>query len=181
MSEETVIKQCAPTLAGIKTGNLFSCTCSNREELQEQIRILNKRYVPRGLCLIPLKYYGDKALLYMYRPNGLRIDLADTLAREVLEGEGYSCTNPRQCVATLARKMRSEDQFPHEVGLFLSYPPEDVKGFIDNRAENYKDAGMWKVYGDVENARKLFRKFKKCTDLYYRMWKAGMSMDKLVV
>lgn len=81
----------------------------------------------------------------------------------------------------LARKMRTENRFPHEVGLFLSYPPEDVKGFIDNRAENYKDAGMWKVYGDVENARKMFRKFKKCTDLYYRMWKAGMSIDKLIV
>ena len=93
MSEETVIRQCAPTLAGIKTGNLFSCTCSNREELQEQIRILNKRYVPRGFCLIPLKYYEDKALLYMYRPKGLCSDLADGLARKVLDEEGYCCKN----------------------------------------------------------------------------------------
>ena len=29
-------------------------------------------------------------------------------------------------------------EFPHEVGLFLSYPPEDVKGFIDHRANNFK-------------------------------------------
>ena len=29
-------------------------------------------------------------------------------------------------------------EFPHEVGLFLSYPPEDVKGFIDHRANDFK-------------------------------------------
>ena len=33
-------------------------------------------------------------------------------------------------------------EFPHEVGLFLSYPPEDVKGFIDHRANDFKCAGL---------------------------------------
>ena len=181
MSEETVVKQCAPTLAGIKTGSLFTCACENRNELQEQIRTLNRRYVPRGLCLVPLKYYEDRALLYMYRPSGLSSDLEDRLARKVLEEEGYSCTGVGSYVAMLAKRMRNGEQFPHEVGLFLGYPPEDVKGFIDNRAENYKESGIWKVYGDVENARKLFRRFKQCTDHYYRLWKSGTCMDSLVV
>ena len=36
-------------------------------------------------------------------------------------------------------------EFPHEVGLFLSYPPEDVKGFIDHRARasNAPDSGRY--------------------------------------
>ena len=181
MSEEILIKQCAPTLAGIKTGSLFTCTCDNREELHDQIRTLNRRYVSRGLCLVPLKYFEDKALLYMYRPDGLRSDLEDRLARKVLEEAGYTCTDAVCCVAMLARKMKSETCFPHEVGLFLSYPPEDVKGFIDNQAGNFKESGIWKVYGDVDHARKLFRKYHQCTDHYYRMWKTGMSMDSLVV
>ena len=33
MSEELLIKQCAPTLAGIKTGSLFPCPCDDREAL----------------------------------------------------------------------------------------------------------------------------------------------------
>ena len=32
-------------------------------------------------------------------------------------------------------------EFPHEVGLFLSCPPEDVKGFIAHRANDFKCAG----------------------------------------
>ena len=34
MSEELVVRQCAPTLAGIKTGSLFSCPCDSPEELR---------------------------------------------------------------------------------------------------------------------------------------------------
>ena len=41
------------------------------------------------------------------------------------------------------------------MGLFLSYPPEDVKGFIAHRANDFKCAGLWKVYGDEEKARSL--------------------------
>ena len=66
-------------------------------------------------------------------------------------------------------------EFPHEVGLFLSYPPEDVKGFIDHRTNNFKCAGLWKVYGDEEKARSLFAKYKKCTEIYCALWQSGSS------
>ena len=71
--------------------------------------------------------------------------------------------------------------FPHEVGLFLSYPPEDVKGFIENRAANAKCTGVWKVYGDERQARQTFAKYKKCTDIYCRSWRAGSSLERLAV
>lgn len=38
MSEELVVRQCAPTLAGIKTGSLFSCPCDSPEELRQEVR-----------------------------------------------------------------------------------------------------------------------------------------------
>lgn len=55
--------------------------------------------------------------------------------------------------------MRTKD-FPHEIGLFLGYPLEDVQGFIENRAEGYKCVGCWKVYGDEEYAKQEFRAIK---------------------
>ena len=91
MSEETVVRQCAPTLAGIKTGSLFPCPYDSREELLQDVRSLNKRLVPKGLCLLPMRYQGNRALLYLYRPRCLRRDLTNDLATEVLSGAG-SCT-----------------------------------------------------------------------------------------
>ena len=38
MSEEILIRQGAPTLAGIKTGSLFPCPCEDREDLLADIR-----------------------------------------------------------------------------------------------------------------------------------------------
>jgi len=72
-------------------------------------------------------------------------------------------------------------EFPHEVGLFLSYPPEDVKGFIDHRTNNFKCAGLWKVYGDEQAARSIFEKYEMCSKIYSRQWQQGKSIEQLTV
>ena len=86
-----------------------------------------------------------------------------------------------RCVAQLIRRFRESGEFPHEVGLFLSYPPEDVKGFIAHRANDFKCAGLWKVYGDEEKARALFAKYKKCTEIYCALRQSGSRLVQLAV
>ena len=81
----------------------------------------------------------------------------------------------------LAGKLQGNCEFPHEIGLFLGYPPEDVKGFIENHAKNYKFTGYWKVYGDEAEAKKLFDRYRKCTQLYTRLWHGGRTVERLTV
>ena len=38
MSEEMVVRQAAPTLAGIKTGSQFPCPCAEKDVLLGEIR-----------------------------------------------------------------------------------------------------------------------------------------------
>ena len=38
MSESLLVTYCAPTLAGLKTGNLFNCTCTGRRQAEETVR-----------------------------------------------------------------------------------------------------------------------------------------------
>ena len=89
MAEEILIRQGAPTLAGIKTGSLFPCPCEDHEALMTDIRRLNRRLSPKGLCLLPLRFLPGRALLYLYRPAGLRRDLRDAQASELLRQAGY--------------------------------------------------------------------------------------------
>ena len=42
MSDEMFVRCCAPTLAGIKTGSMFSCEYSDREEMTDELRRLNR-------------------------------------------------------------------------------------------------------------------------------------------
>ena len=85
---------------------------------------------------------GIRALNARLVPKGLRILPVKTVGdRELL----YLYRPAR---------LRRESDFPHEVGLFLGYPPRDVEGFIREKARRAKCTGAWKVYGDEEAARK---------------------------
>ena len=63
----------------------------------------------------------------------------------------------------------------------LGYPSEDVIGFSEHRDEGCKCVGTWRVYGDESAARKTFRKYRKCTDVYERCWSGGRSILDLTV
>ncbi|MBQ7546930.1 MAG: DUF3793 family protein [Clostridia bacterium] len=181
MSEALLIRHCSPTLAGLKTGSLFPASFGSEKEMQRDMQDFNRRFRDKGVRIVPLRYSGGKALLYLYRPGRLERDLQHETARALLERYGYAPSFPGRCVSCLRQKMQAGDAFPHEVGLFLGYPPEDVRGFIEQGAANYKCVGCWKVYGDEQQARKTFAKYKKCTDAYCRQYAAGQSVEWLIV
>ena len=56
MSEELLVRNCAPTLAGLKTASLFNCPYESREELLSSLRQLNRRLGPKGVRAIPLRF-----------------------------------------------------------------------------------------------------------------------------
>lgn len=181
MIEELVIRHCSPTLAGLKTGNMFGCPCRDRREMKDAICRLNRMLVPKGLRVLPLQYTKDRVLLYLYRPSRLKADLSTAEAGELLRREGYACADCNQCIARLMCRLREEEEFPHEIGLFLGYPPEDVKGFMEHRACGCKCVGCWKVYGDAEAAQQLFHEYEQCTKRYWERWKQGQAVEQLVV
>ena len=84
MSDELIVRQCAPTLAGIKTGSLFPCRYESRSQFMDDVRNLNRRLVPKGLCVLPMRCENGNALLYVYRPGRLKKDLSGELAQKLL-------------------------------------------------------------------------------------------------
>lgn len=181
MFEEWIIRQCAPTLAGMKTGSLFTCPYESKQQVMNELRQFNKRLVPKGLRLLPLRFSKRRVLIYLFRPSNLQRDLVDAAAVSILKKHGYHDIRVEPCVCQLMERFQSGDYFPHEVGLFLGYPPEDVCGFIENRASGHKCAGYWKVYGDEAAAQRTFEKYKKCTKVYCAQWAQGASIERLTV
>ena len=79
-------------------------------------------------------------------------------------------------LAHLKERLAGQEGFPHEIGLFLDYPLGDVIGFIENAGHNFKCSGCWKVYCNECEAVKLFARYKKCRDVYLRLWHQGRSV-----
>ncbi len=181
MSEKLIIQHCAPTLAGLKTGNLFTYRFETTDALREDIRTMNRKLAKKGLRILPLRMEENSALIYVYRPSRLKRDFSCEDAVSILEQYGYVCAMPDRCVVHLIKRLREKEEFPHEIGLFLGYPPEDVKGFIEHGAKCSKYVGYWKVYGDEEKAKKLFAQYKKCTDSYIHQLEKGHTIERLTV
>ena len=180
MSEEMLVRHCSPTLAGLKTANLVNCPCTSPEEFAANLAKLNRRLNPRGVNLRLLRWGKESALVYVYRPDKLCVDLCGE-AWSLLGQEGYLHPDASSCLRCLSQKLRQEGTFPHEIGLFLGYPLEDVIGFIENHGQHCKCVGTWKVYSDEKAARKTFARYKKCTDVYERLYHEGYPLTRLTV
>lgn len=180
LPDENLVRHCSPTLAGLKTGSLFSCAFSGQEELKSFLRSWNTALCQKGLRIVPMRWRDGRALIYVFRPEKLKRDLSDTRASQILFRRGYCPSRTGQCVAELIRRLHRQEDFPHEIGLFLGYPPEDVQGFLENRGD-CKCTGCWKVYGNVASAQKAFAKYKKCTCVYCRLYAQGRPLERLTV
>ena len=180
MSEELIIRHCSPTLAGIKIANLFNCDCHSHEELNVTIRMLNHRLIAKGLLIMPVKYFGNKALIYVFRPKLLRAYLKDVKVKQILRENGYDTDDIQKCIKRIISRLQN-GSFPHEIGIFLGYPPEDVQGFIDNNGQNFKICGHWKVYGDEQKCDNYFKQCEKCTRCYLDSYRSGNTIERLTV
>lgn len=179
MSDELILRQASPTLAGLKTGSLFTVPYRSEAELRADVAEMNRRLAPKGVSLRVLRV-RRRALLYLYRPSYLSRDFSRSEAASLLRQYGYAAENAEQCLERLGERIRAGGDFPHEIGLFLGYPAEDVRGFIEGK-DAFKCVGAWKVYGDAEAAQKRFTQFEKCTAAYCRLYRSGSSIERLTV
>ena len=180
MSEEMIVRHCSPTLAGLKTGNLFSCSYRDSEEVLGFLRRWNTILKEKGIRLLPLRLKNGKALIYVYRPSQLDKDFRDDGVCELLTQQGYCADNCQHCVVRLIHKLRESAEFPHEIGLFLGYPAVDVRGFI--RHGECKCTGLWKVYeSDVPQAQRTFARCRHCTKAYLQRNREGWDLSRLTI
>ena len=184
MSDQIIVDNCAPTLAGLKTGNLFSVRLDGdggRKNLYRDLRELNRRLTKKRLRAVPLRVRESFALIYVYRPDSLMRDVSRRETEQLLRELGYTAGDADCMVTELARRLSGSAGVPHEIGLFLGYPPEDVRGFMRDPLHGFKYIGYWKVYGDVERAKKIFDGYTRCTDVYRRCLTMGTPLDRLIV
>ncbi len=178
--EECLIDRCAPTLAGVKPGNLFSF--SGEEKVPELLRIWNRQLSDKGIRLTALRQKENRHLILVYRPKALRAILENQDIVRFLDSLGYTgCGEPEEFLRALASRIESGSGFPHEIGVLLGYPLHDVRGFIQNRGGNACCSGCWKVYDRREEAECQFRRYDLCTGIYLKMYRLGKSVMQLTV
>lgn len=179
--EQYLIDNCSPTLASLKTANLFNYRYSSTDELNKAVERWNKELSGKGITVTVLRKRENTALIYVYRAKRLAKDFSRPGVERFMKCHGYENTDIDLCLEVLGGKLVKSELFPHEIGLFLGYPLGDVIGFIDNGGKNSRCTGCWKVYCNECEAIRTFARFDKCRAVYQKMWANGRSIVQLTV
>ena len=169
----------APTLMGLKCGSLPTLA-AHEYDYDEIAQLFSDGHFGERTSARIIRRCSRRTLVYVYDKRLLEKTLSDRSVRSFLVGYGYDIKlNTQQCLDKLCERL-SEKDFPHEIGVFLGYPLEDVKGFIANCGQQCKLCGMWKVYGDVERAKQLFECYRQCRTKLCRELAQGRSLQVCV-
>ncbi len=107
-----------------------------------------------------LKRDCDKIYVLFFIPQRLMDVLTCKKHIEFLNVHGYK-EHPTlyKYLSTLKKKYSKE--CPHEIGIFLGVPLEDVESFIKNKGKNYLLCGYWKVYHQLEKCIVTFETYNQ--------------------
>ena len=174
------VQYCAPTLAGLKASSLFSYKYKNTDDLEKSIASFNTLINPKGVYVDILKSTDNFALIFVYRRAKLQALLNRVEIQDFLSTYGYNDFTINGCLQVLESNTNSTC-FPHEIGVFLEYPLNDVKSFIAKKGMDYKCVGCWKAYHNKNEAQKTFSLYEKCTRVYCQKVEQGFDVNRLTV
>lgn len=142
-------------------------------QIEELLPLYQSYFLEEGFSLEILCICDTHILVILYNAQYLEQRLRQSNYRAFLSHCGYNPANLATVSSTL-QKLKERfsshaNTCPHEVGVFLGYPLEDIEGFIKHAGENAKFCGFWKVYGDEVAAREKFSLYEKATKLYCEM------------
>ena len=174
--ETHLVVQCAPMISGMKVSNLLNV----EKKLAPQMKQVLER---SGISYYLLLESEDKATFLVYREDGLKAYLMQDRVCQSMKNFGYESLDLSDVLSRFQKRcadcMEQIAEFPHEMGLLLGYPVEDVEGFIENKGHNYLYAGYWKVYGHVEEKKALFNRYEEARKVLIQLLASGRSVSEM--
>ena len=169
--------QCAPVISGIKISNLLTIPAKSLRELSA---VLKKTELS-----LRILYPGrERLVILIYRETELKEYLEREEVMAFIDKCGYETSDISKIfpvfVKRYMRYMELKQDFPHELGLFLGYPIEDVEGFIKENGKNYLYSGYWKVYKDAELKIRLFKNYEKVQTEIVRLLYEGLDIMDII-
>lgn len=171
-----LVLQCAPFLKGIKKASI---TNIERDDLRELCALL----AGTGILFRVLTVCRGKYLVFFYRRREMESYLGRPKVQAFLKNYGYESGKFDEVLAHLALRVRKhsveEHDFPHEIGVFLDYPLDDVASFIRQEGKHSLFAGYWKVYHNPRQAYLTFLAYDKAKDSAVNEFLMGRSIQEI--
>lgn len=172
-----LILQCAPLIAGLKISNLLIIK-------NEQMNLLQAIMEKSDITCYHLVSDEEKSTYILFRKMQMEEYILTSQVQETLKEFGYASFQMENVL--LEFKLRyisylyNGKSFPHEMGILLGYPREDVNGFVQNSGKNYLISGYWKVYDSLLEKQSLFKKFDQAVEILIQLVYYGVSIEDIL-
>lgn len=171
-----LVLQCAPFLKRLKKTCILNVPLSLIRELDMILKDTDMEYhvlaVRRKICLV-----------FFYRRFSFQSYLMEKEIQQFLHQYGYSDFKVNNILQQLSERVcqfsREDIEFPHEIGVFLGYPLEDVRGFIRHKGNQCLLSGYWKVYNNQEKARLTFLAYDKAKTSAVNEYLTGKTIGNI--
>lgn len=184
--EKKFLQHASPTLADIKPSNFFTIKHKHPVDKEEQLKALATLFhqlKPLHIHSMVLRHTAQQTQILLYRPKQIQKLLACPSCQDILRAYGYPLQHEKAALTHLKLRLHSEKEFPHEIGIFLGYPPHDVENFIQALQGSNRSAvciGSWKAYEKKEQALRCFRRYKQCTHCLCENYQRGIAFLDIV-
>lgn len=172
-----MVLQCAPLITGIKVSNLLIISKANMKKVRQ---ILNGTH----LSYVILLEMDEKITLMLFHREQLEAYLSKPCVQKLLVQLGYQSFGLEEMLPEFqvryANYMISNRNFPHEMGLLLGYPTEDVQGFIENEGKNFLYTGYWKVYANLSEKIRVFQSYEDAKEDLIHQVSHGMRIEDMI-
>lgn len=179
--DEFLAWTCAPVLLERKSSNLVCVPVDEEQDVTCFLQGYKSFFEARNIEYRVMCFCKKRALVLIYNRQMLTEVLRDKGNRAFLIANGYDINAQLdKDLDLLEQHMMNSVEFPHEIGIFLGYPLEDVLGFILHKGAYCKYKGYWKVYGDVGKAKELFKAYESYKNYLLNKISGGMPLVKAV-
>ncbi len=169
--------QCAPLITGLKLSNLLTISPDGFSQVEKIVE-------GSILSMYPLMETEAKIVILLYRRDHLEKYLKMPQVQKLLQEAGYDSGRLEDILPVFCERYETyaenRKSFPHEMGLLLGYPPEDVEGFIRYQGRNSLCTGYWKVYADKEGKQRLFEKYEYARENLIQLLHYGVKMAEII-
>lgn len=159
--EKFLIYNASLVISGVKPSATITLK-KNNENLYDKwikygidfLRNIDIQYVNLREC-------SNALIILIYNKKELENYIFNKENRSFLMKLGYPKEDNLYDYLDILKRRYKEFNCPHELGIFLGFPLNDVSDFMNCREKKCLSCGYWLVYNDLKQAQETFSKYDK--------------------
>ena len=157
--ENFLLFNISQVLSGIKPASTITLI-KNKDNIYDKWLKYGTKFIEViGLEFVELRENKQTIILLVYNKESLEKNIFGEEQKKFLLNLGYDDEDNLDAYINKLKERYELYHCPHELGLFLGIPIDDVKDFINCTEKKCLLCGYWKVYNDSTTAKRVFSQY----------------------